>query len=137
SSDLDCIAVAVEAGRAMAAVLSIRQGRVMAMETHELEGVAGLDAAACLSGFLPQYYANATSIPRRVLASEDIDERQVLEEFLSEQRGGPVEVHVPHRGDSRRLIEQAAETALVALRQQRIVDDYDAAKTEALLDDLA
>ena len=47
-SDEDCIAVAVEAGRAMAAVLSIRQGRVMAMETHELEGVAGLDAAACL-----------------------------------------------------------------------------------------
>ena len=136
-SDEDCIAVAVEAGRAMAAVLSIRQGRVMAMETHELEGVAGLDAAACLSGFLPQYYANATSIPRRVLASEDIEERQVLEEFLSAQRGGPVEVHVPKRGDSRRLIEQAAETALVALRQQRIVDDYDAAKTEALLDDLA
>ena len=136
-SDEDCIAVAVEAGRAMAAVLSIRQGRVMAMETHELEGVAGLDAAACLSGFLPQYYANATSIPRRVLASEDIEERQVLEEFLSAQRGGRVEVHVPKRGDSRRLIEQAAETALVALRQQRIVDDYDAAKTEALLDDLA
>ncbi len=46
-------------------------------------------------------------------------------------------MHVPQRGDARRLIAQAAETALVALRQQRIVDDYDSAKTEALLDDLA
>ncbi len=136
-SDEDCIAVAVEAGRAMAAVLSIRQGRVMAMETHELEGVAGLDAAACLGGFLPQYYATVTSIPRRLLVSEETEERAVFEEFLSAQRGGPVEVHVPKRGDARRLIAQAAETALVALRQQRIVDDYDAAKTEALLDDLA
>jgi len=136
-SDEDCIAVVVEGGRAMAAVLNIRQGRVMAMETHELEGVAGLDAAACLAGFLPQYYANATSVPRRVLVSEDTDGREVLEEFLAEQRGGPVEVHVPKRGDARRLVAQAAETALVALRQQRIVDDYDAAKTEALLDDLA
>jgi excinuclease ABC subunit C len=44
---------------------------------------------------------------------------------------------VPQRGDSRRLIDRARETALAALRQQRIVDDYDAAKTEALLDDLA
>ena len=136
-SDEDCIAVAVEAGRAMVAVLSIRQGRVMAMETHELEGVAGLDAAACLGAFLPQYYANVTSIPRRLLVSDEIEDRAVFEEFLAEQRGGPVEVHVPKRGDARRLIAQAAETALVALRQQRIVDDYDAAKTEALLDDLA
>ena len=136
-SDEDCIAVAVEAGRAMAAVLTIRQGRVMAMETHELEGVTGLDAAACLAGFLPQYYASVTSIPRRLLVSDDIEGRAVFEEFLAGQRGGPVEVHVPQRGDARRLVAQAAETALVALRQQRIVDDYDAAKTEALLDDLA
>jgi excinuclease ABC subunit C len=46
-------------------------------------------------------------------------------------------VHVPQRGDSRSLVERARETALVALRQQRIVDDFDAAKTETLLDDLA
>jgi excinuclease ABC subunit C len=136
-ADEDCIAVVVEAGRAMAAVLSIRQGRVMGMETHELEGVAGLDAAACLGGFLPQYYASVTSVPRRLLVSDEIDGHALLEEFLAEQRGGPVEVHVPQRGDARQLVAQAAETALVALRQQRIVDDYDAAKTEALLDDLA
>jgi len=136
-ADEDCIAVVVEAGRAMAAVLSIRQGRVMGMETHELEGVTGLDAAACLAGFLPQYYGSVTSVPRRLLVSDDIEGRAVLEAFLAEQRGGPVEVHVPQRGDARRLVAQAAETALVALRQQRIVDDYDAAKTEALLDDLA
>jgi len=69
--------------------------------------------------------------------SEETEGRALLEEFLTEQRGGPVEVHVPKRGDGRQLVAQAAETALVALRQQRIVDDYDAAKTEALLDDLA
>jgi excinuclease ABC subunit C len=136
-SDEDCIAIALEGGRAMVAVLSIRQGRVMGMETHELEGVAGLDAAACLGGFLPQYYASVTSIPRRLLVSDETEGRALLEEFLAEQRGGPVEVHVPQRGDGRQLIAQAAETALVALRQQRIVDDYDSAKTEALLDDLA
>jgi excinuclease ABC subunit C len=121
----------------MVAVLNVRQGRVMAMETHELEGVADLDATACLSGFLPQYYSNATALPRRVLVSNPIDDVAVVEEFLTEQRGGPVEVHVPQRGDARRLVERAAETALVALRQRRIVDDFDAAKTEALLDDLA
>ena len=135
--DEDCVAVAVEAGRAMAAVLSVREGRVMAMETHELEGVADLDASACLSGFLPQFYANVTAVPRRLLLSHPVEDAELLGEVLSEQRGSGVEVHVPQRGDSRALVERAAETALVALRQQRIVDDYDEAKTEALLEDLA
>ncbi len=136
-SDEDCIAVAVEAGRAMAAVLTVRQGRVMATETHELEGVSDLDAPACLSGFLPQFYANVTSLPRRVILGSAIDDAAVIAEYLTERRGGPVELHVPQRGDARRLVEQAAETALVTLRQKRIVDDFDASKTEALLDDLA
>ena len=135
--DEDCVAVAVEAGRAMAAVLSVREGRVMAMETHELEGVADLDASACLSGFLPQFYANVTAVPRRLLLSHPVEDAELLSEVLSEQRGGGVELHVPQRGDARALVERAAETALVALRQQRIVDDYDEAKTEALLEDLA
>lgn len=135
--DEDCVAVAVEAGRAMAAVLSVREGRVMAMETHELEGVADLDASACLSGFLPQFYANVTAVPRRLLLSNPVEDAELLGEVLSEQRGGAVELHVPQRGDARQLVERAAETALVALRQQRIVDDYDEAKTEALLEDLA
>ncbi|MFN2581327.1 MAG: excinuclease ABC subunit UvrC, partial [Candidatus Dormibacteria bacterium] len=136
-NDEDCVAVSVETGRAMVAVLAVRQGRVSGMETHELEGVSGLDASACLSAFVPQYYANVTWIPRRILLSDPIDDAGLLTEVLSEQRGGPVDVHVPQRGDARRLVERAAETALVSLRQQRIVDDYDQSKTEALLDDLA
>jgi excinuclease ABC subunit C len=135
--DEDCVAVALEAGRAMVAVLSVRDGRVMAMDTHELEGVADLDASACLSGFVPQYYANVTAVPRRLMLSHPFEDTALVAEVLSEQRGGSVELHVPQRGDARRLVERAAETALVALRQQRIVDDYDDAKTEALLEDLA
>ncbi len=136
-ADEDCVAVALEGGRGMAAVLSARQGKVVDMETHELEGVADVSSAEALAGFLPQYYTDVTSIPRRVLIPEEISDSAVLAEFLAEQRAGPVDVRVPHRGDSRRLIERAEETALVALRQKRIVDDYDAAKTEALLEDLA
>ena len=136
-SDEDCIAVAVEAGRAMAAVLSIRQGRVMGMETHELEGVAGLDAAACLGGFLPQYYASVTSVPRRLLMSDEIEDARCSRSSSPSSAADRSKCTCRKRGDARQLVAQAAETALVALRQQRIVDDYDAAKTEALLDDLA
>jgi excinuclease ABC subunit C len=136
-ADEDCVAVALEGGRAMVALLSVRRGRVMAMETHELEGVAGRQAGECLAGFVPQYYGSAPTVPRTIVVSDTIDDRAVIEEFLVEQRGGPVTLRAAQRGRGRELVEQARATALSALRQRRIVDDFDAARTEALLVDLA
>ena len=136
-ADEDCVAVALEGGRAMVALLSVRRGRVMAMETHELEGVAGRQAGECLAGFVPQYYGSAPTVPRTIIVSDTIDDRAVIEEFLVEQRGGPVTLRAAQRGRGRELVEQARATALSALRQRRIVDDFDAARTEALLVDLA
>jgi excinuclease ABC subunit C len=136
-ADEDCVAVALEGGRAMVALLSVRRGRVMAMETHELEGVAGRQAGECLAGFVAQYYGSAPTVPRTIVVSDAIDDRAVVEEFLVEQRGGPVTLRAGQRGRGRELVEQARATALSALRQRRIVDDFDAERTEALLVDLA
>ena len=136
-ADEDCAAVALEGGRAMVAVLSVRRGRVMAMETHELEGVADLGPGECLSGFVSQYYGSAPTVPRTVLLSDAVDGTTVIEEFLAEQRGGPVTLQHAQRGRPRELVEQARATALSALRQRRIVDDFDSERTEALLADLA
>src|SRR5207302_1605882 len=55
---------------------------------------------------------------------------------LSEQRGGAVDLRVPQRGATRQLVEQARETASVALRQQRIKEDFDAERSASLLADL-
>jgi excinuclease ABC subunit C len=136
-SDQDCVAVALEGGRAMVALLAVRRGRVLGMETHELEGVADLSAGECLGAFVPQYYGNAPSLPRSVLVSDAIEDAAVIAEFLAEQRGGPVDLRHARRGTGRELVEQARTTALSALRQRRIVDDFDSERTDALLVDLA
>ena len=136
-ADQDCVAVALEGGRAMVALLSVRKGRVLAMETHELEGVADLTAGDCLGAFVAQYYGNAPTVPRTVLVSDAIEDAGVIAEFLADQRGGPVDLRHAQRGSGRELVEQARATALSALRQRRIVDDFDAERTEALLVDLA
>jgi excinuclease ABC subunit C len=135
--DHDAVAVAVEAGRGMAAVLTVRAGRVIGMETHEVEGVADRTPAECLGAFLSQFYGGAPQIPRTILISAAAEGLDDIADFLSGERGAPVHVRVPQRGELRRLVERAGETALAALRQRRIVEDFDAERTEALLGDLA
>jgi len=135
--DHDAVAVAVEAGRGMAAVLTVRGGRVIGSETHEVEGVADRSPAECLEAFLPQFYSGSPQLPRTVLVSDAPEGLADIADFLSGEREGPVEVRVPQRGELRRLVERARETALAALRQRRVVEDFDAERTEALLADLA
>jgi len=134
--DQDCVAVALDGGRGMVAILAVREGRVAGMETHELEGVAGLAPSECLGSFVAQFYGSAPRVPRTILLSDEVEEPAVLADFLSEQRGGPVELRVPQRGALRQLAEQARETALVAIRQQRIKEDFDAERATSLLADL-
>ena len=135
-ADQDCLAVALHGGHAMAAILFVRSGRVVGAETHELEGVAGSDARECLGSFVTQYYGSAPLIPREVLLSDEIADREIVGQFLAEQRGGRVVLRVPRRGALRGLLDQARETALTALHQARIVDDFDSERTAVLLEDL-
>jgi excinuclease ABC subunit C len=132
----DCVAVALDGGRGMVALFAVREGRVTGMETHELEGVADLTTGECLGSFVSQFYGSAPHVPRTILLSDEIEEADVLADFLAEQRGGPVDLRVPQRGALRQLTEQARETAQVAMRQQRIKEDFDAERSESLLADL-
>jgi excinuclease ABC subunit C len=129
--DHDAVAIVVEAG------LTVRGGRVIGSETHEVEGVADRSPAECLSAFLPQFYGGSPQLPRTILASDAAEDLDEIADFLSGERGGPVDVRVPQRGELRRLVERARETALATLRQRRVVEDFDAERTEALLADLA
>jgi excinuclease ABC subunit C len=135
--DHDAVAIAVEAGRGMAAVLTVRGGKVIGSETHEVEGVSDLSPAECLGAFLPQFYSGTPQLPRTILVSDAPDGLDDIADFLSGERGGPVDVRMPRRGELRRLVERARETALATLRQRRVVEDFDAERTEALLADLA
>jgi excinuclease ABC subunit C len=134
--DQDCVAVALDGGRGMAALFAVREGRVTGIETHELEGVADVSTSEILGSFVSQFYGSAPRVPRTILLSDAVDEPEVLTDFLSEQRGGPVHLRVPQRGAMRQLVEQARETALVALRQQRIKEDFDAERSASVLADL-
>ncbi len=135
--DHDAVGVALEAGRAVAVILSVRSGQVIGTDTHEIEGVADRSVEEALAAFLTQFYSEAPQLPRTILIPPGAEGLEEIADFLSGERGSPVAVRAPQRGKLRRLVERASETALATLRQRRIVEDFDAERTEALLSDLA
>ncbi|MDQ6748505.1 MAG: excinuclease ABC subunit UvrC [Candidatus Dormibacteraeota bacterium] len=134
--DTDVLGLARNTTGSVVAVLTVRKGQVLGSEAFELEGAAEGDEAEVLNGFLGQFYADATSLPREILLAVEVADAATLAAFLGGRRGARVEVGVPRRGARVRLLEMARKNAEEALRQATIKKDYDDERSEKLLSDL-
>ncbi len=135
--DEDIIAYARKGGEVFVEVAYVRQGKMVGHDGHALDGAGDAVEAELLRGFVLQYYASATHIPRAVILPGAVEEPDLLTGWLSERRGRPVTIEVPQRGRKRALVTQLAETATQELEQLRIQADYDRSRTEPMLAALA
>jgi len=135
--DQDLIAYARSGAEVFVEVAYIRQGKMVGHDGHPLDGAGEATEAELLRGFVLQYYASATHVPRSVILPGQLDEPDLMAGWLSQRRGGPVSIEVPQRGRKRALVTQLGETAAQELEQIRIQADYDKSRTEPMLAALA
>jgi excinuclease ABC subunit C len=135
--DQDLVAYARSGSEVFVEVAYVRQGKMVGHDGHPLDGAGDAVESELLRGFLLQYYASATHIPRSIILPGAVEEPELLTGWLSERRGGPVVIEVPQRGRKRALVTQLAETAAQELEQMRIQADYDRSRTEPMLAALA
>lgn len=133
--DEDVIAFAYDSRQdeACVQVFLIRHGRLIGRETFVLDGVAAEENGELLSAFLKQFYDEAAYVPPRILLPQELDERQIIEQWLRSKRGAQVMLKVPRRGAKRQLVKMALENAretLQALQAQWQADTH--RQTEAL-----
>jgi excinuclease ABC subunit C len=135
--DQDLVAYAREGRDVYVEVAYVRQGKMVGHDGHALEGAGDASESELLRGFLLMYYGSATHVPRTILLAGEIDEPEVLSDWLAHRRGGPVSLEVPRKGRKRALVVQLTETAQEGLKQLRIQADYDRSRTEPMLTALA
>lgn len=118
-ADQDIIAVSTDSASACVQVLLVRSGKLVGEEHFFLEGVADESSESILGEFVKQFYRDATHVPREVLVSHLPPESDVIEDWLSLKRGSRVKVIHPKRGEKRKLVEMAAENAILAADRER------------------
>ncbi|HLE73862.1 MAG TPA: excinuclease ABC subunit UvrC [Anaerolineales bacterium] len=134
-ADSDVLAMARSEKEACVQVFFIRGGKLIGREYFMMENTAEIPDASVMAEFIKQYYDQAANVPPEVLLPHEVEEAQVIRQWLSKRRGdGGVEIKIPHRGQKRALIKMAAENAaetLSALQAQWKVDAN--RQTEALV----
>src|SRR5919109_5440238 len=108
--DQDLVAYAREGRDVYVEVAYIRQGKMIGHDGHPLEGAGEAPEAELLRGFLLLYYGSATHIPRSVILPGEVEEPEVMGDWLGQRRAGPVTLEMPQRGRKRALVQQLAGT---------------------------
>jgi excinuclease ABC subunit C len=115
--DSDVLALARSDGEAVVQVFFIRGGKLIGRDYYVLEGTDESPDADVLAQFMKQFYDQASSVPPQVLLPEEVEEMQIIRQWLSQRRGGQkVEIFVPHQGTQQELIAMAAENAAETLQ---------------------
>lgn len=117
--DKDIVAVASDDRDAVVQVFFIRDGKLIGRD-HFYVKIGNEDTKSQILGtFLKQFYSGTPYIPKEIILQRDIEEREVLADWLTEKRGGKVYIRVPQKGVKEKLVELAAKNAKLVLSQDR------------------
>ena len=117
--DKDVIALAMDNDDAVVQIFFVRDGKLIGREHYFLRAAAGDSRSQVLQSFIKQYYMGTPFVPRELMIQEEIEETEILEEWLSKKRGKRVYIRVPKKGTKEKLVELAAENARMVLSQDK------------------
>lgn len=114
--DQDVISMARSAEDACIQVFFIRDGKVSGREHYFMKNTDDMDRSDIMASFIKQFYDSAPYVPKEIILDVDMEEKDVLMEWLSEKRGNKVSIVVPSRGKKKELVDMVYENALEALK---------------------
>ena len=123
--DKDIIAVAMEESEdlreqdAVVQVFFMRGGRLIGRDHFFLRVARGDTKAQVLSSFLKQFYAGTPFIPAEIMMQTEIEDGEIIEDWLSARRKQRVHIRVPKKGTKEKLVELARENAWMVLSKDR------------------
>ena len=116
-------------------VFHVRNGRVVDRREFFWEDQEELAPAEFFSALMKQFYLNQDYVPALVHVPVEFEDREALEELLSERRGRRTEIHTPQRGQKKAMLELATTNATHCFDQRfRVMKPSSRAIQEALQD---
>ena len=97
----------------------IRDGKLIGREHFYMTHIGGKTKAEVLKDFVQQFYGGTPFVPRQIMLPETIEEKEILETWLTDRRGGKVEIVVPQKGRKEKLVELASENAELILQKDK------------------
>lgn len=121
--DIDVVGLARDGDIAAGVVLKVRSGLLLGRESQRFAQIRDESDGDLITSLVSRYYLSAGQdrtgqLPREVLLPDDFQDRDLLEEILTDSGSRKVRVHVPKRGEKVRLVELANDNARQVLEDR-------------------
>ena len=117
--DRDILAVAMDLEDAVVQVFFIRGGRLIGRDHFYLKRANEESKKEVLSSFIKQFYAGTPYIPSVLMIQEEIEDLELLEEWLTQKKGYKVHIRIPKKGTKEKLVELARKNAAIVLNTDK------------------
>lgn len=115
--DRDVVACYSDINQAIIQVFFIRGGKLLGREHFHMEVAVEERESDIVSEFLKQYYGGTPFIPASIMVRDELEDKEILEKWLTGKRGHKVEILVPKKGTKEKLVELARENAKLVLEK--------------------
>jgi excinuclease ABC subunit C len=131
--DTDVLAYHAEPPLVAANLFHLRGGRVVDRREFYWEDLDAFDAQEFVPSLLKQLYLEAEYLPKAIHVPEEFEDRELLEEMLSERAGHRVEIFTPQRGQKKAILDLVQNNAAHSFEQRfRVLKPTSKAIGEAL-----
>jgi excinuclease ABC subunit C len=139
--DTDVIGIARDGDTACAVLLRVREGKLLGREVDFFENLGDGGEAEVVSTATTRFYFGrgehgTADLPRDVLLPIDFEDRQTVEDLLTETAQRRATTHVPARGDKLRLVELANQNARHLLEERAVLGHSIETRADDVLYDL-
>lgn len=117
--DRDIIGMHSDENDAVVQVFFIRNGKMIGREHHHFGELEGTGEREILTEFVKRYYTGTPYVPKEIILPFDIDEAEMISEWLSYVKGRKVKLIVPKIGAKEKFVDLANRNAETVLRQDR------------------
>ena len=99
-------------------IFFVRGSRMIDREHYFFDDLKDMEITEILSGFIKQYYMGKMEFPNKIMIQEQIEDKEVIEEYLTKSAGRKVEIKAPQKGEKLRFVEMAQNNAKITLENK-------------------
>lgn len=117
-NNIDVIGISKNALLCCIEIFFVRGSKMVGREHYFLDNVSDMTEEEILSGFIKQYYIQKLELPNKIMMKTEVEEKEAIEELLSQKAGRKVELKSPQKGEKLRFVEMAERNSKITLENR-------------------
>lgn len=99
-------------------IFYVRSSKMIGRDHYFFDELKDMDEDEIISGFIKQFYMTSLDIPSKIMLRYNLEEKEIIEKWLTEKARRKVELKSPQKGEKLRFVEMAEMNSKITLENK-------------------